>query len=112
MTLVLIPARMASSRFPGKPLKKILGIPMIEHVYRRVKFCQNLDDVVVATCDQEIFDTVKKFGGKVIMTSSKHLSSEPICMGSLQISFEMTSESITPINSLTSTSWENFTFIP
>ena len=70
--VAVIPARMASSRFPGKPLKKILGISMIEHVYRRVLLCKKLDDVVVATCDKEIFNEVKRFGGKAVMTSPKH----------------------------------------
>jgi 3-deoxy-manno-octulosonate cytidylyltransferase (CMP-KDO synthetase) len=68
----VIPARMASSRFPDKPLKKILGMPMIEHVYRRCKLSPVLTEVVVATCDREIRDCVEGFGGRVIMTSSKH----------------------------------------
>ncbi len=67
-----IPARMGSSRFPGKPLAPILGRPMIEHVYRRTALCQRLDQVFVATCDEEIRQAVEAFGGKVIMTSSAH----------------------------------------
>ena len=63
-----IPARMGSSRFPGKPLKKILGKSMIEHVYRRSMLAKNIDNVFVATCDTEIMDTVRKFGGKAYMT--------------------------------------------
>ena len=65
----IIPARMGSSRFPGKPMKKILGIPMIGHVYKRVKMCKTLKDVYVATCDTEIFDYIKSIGGKAVMTS-------------------------------------------
>ena len=68
----IIPARMGSSRFPGKPLAPILGRPMIEHVYRRTMLCQALDDVIIATCDTEIFETVEAFGGKAIMTSPTH----------------------------------------
>lgn len=68
----IIPARMGSSRFPGKPMKKILGIPMIGHVYKRVKMSRILNDVYVATCDEEIFDYVKNIGGKVVMTSDSH----------------------------------------
>ena len=68
----MIPARMGSSRFPGKPLAPILGRSMIEHVYRRTAMCQMLDDVWVATCDQEIMDTVTAFGGKAVMTSDRH----------------------------------------
>ena len=68
----VIPARMGSSRFPGKPLASILGRPMIEHVYRRTAMCPALDEVYVATCDQEIMDSVNSFGGKAIMTSDSH----------------------------------------
>ncbi len=68
----IIPARMASSRFPGKPLAKILGVPMIGHVYLRSKMAQILDEVYVATCDVEIADYVESIGGKPVMTSDKH----------------------------------------
>ncbi|SRR6266849_5861063 len=68
----VIPARMGSSRFAGKPLAPILGLPMIEHVYRRTAMCRLLDDVYVATCDSEIFDCVHTFGGKAVMTSPLH----------------------------------------
>jgi 3-deoxy-manno-octulosonate cytidylyltransferase (CMP-KDO synthetase) len=68
----IIPARMGSSRFPGKPLANILGIPMVEHVRLRVAMSKMLSDVYVATCDQEIYDAVTAHGGKVIMTSSEH----------------------------------------
>jgi 3-deoxy-manno-octulosonate cytidylyltransferase (CMP-KDO synthetase) len=70
--VAIIPARMGSSRFPGKPLVPILGRPMIEHVYRRTILCQALTDVFVATCDKEIFESVEAFGGKAIMTSPAH----------------------------------------
>jgi len=69
----IIPARMASSRFPGKPLLEIHGLPMIEHVRRRTLLCREFSDVVVATCDKEIYDTIKHYGGKVIMTSADHI---------------------------------------
>jgi len=70
--VAVIPARMASSRFPGKPLAPLHGQPMIEHVFRRVKLCSELDDVYVATCDEEIRDAAEGFGAKVIMTSAAH----------------------------------------
>ena len=70
--LGIIPARMASSRFPGKPMKKILGIPMIEHCYTRSKMCLDLDEIYVATCDQEIYEYINGIGGKAIMTSDIH----------------------------------------
>ncbi len=68
----IIPARMASTRFPGKPLAPILGLPMIEHVRRRIALSDFLDEVIVATCDEEIREVVKEAGGKVIMTSHTH----------------------------------------
>lgn len=70
--IAVIPARMGSSRFPGKPLVQIAGLPMVEHVRRRTLLCDSLSDVVVATCDREILDTVHQFGGKAIMTASTH----------------------------------------
>jgi 3-deoxy-manno-octulosonate cytidylyltransferase (CMP-KDO synthetase) len=68
----IIPARMASTRFPGKPLAKICGLPMIEHVRRRVSLCKMLNYVSVATCDEEIYSTVVSYGGRACMTSDKH----------------------------------------
>jgi 3-deoxy-manno-octulosonate cytidylyltransferase (CMP-KDO synthetase) len=70
--VAVIPARMGASRFPGKPLAKILGLPMVEHVRRRVCLSKAVDDVYVATCDKEIFDTVIRLGGKAIMTKNTH----------------------------------------
>jgi len=68
----VIPARMASTRFPGKPLAPILGIPMIEHVYRRSALSRSLSAVSVATCDDEIAKVVEDFGGEAIMTDACH----------------------------------------
>lgn len=68
----IIPARMGSSRFPGKPLASICGKPMIEHVYKRTVMSKVLDDLYVATCDSEIYDAVLQFGGKAVMTSDCH----------------------------------------
>ncbi len=70
--IAVIPARMGSSRFPGKPLEKILDLPMVEHVRRRALLCKSIDEVIVATCDKEIRDAVERFGGKALMTSDKH----------------------------------------
>ena len=71
--LAIIPARMNSSRFPGKPLKKINGTPMIEHVYKRVIRNDLLTNTVVATCDREILDHINSVGGMSIMKSMKEL---------------------------------------
>ena len=68
----IIPARMGSSRFPGKPLAHIHGIPMIGHVYARSKMCSMLYEVYVATCDQEIADYISSIHGKAILTSPDH----------------------------------------
>lgn len=68
----IIPARMGSSRFPGKPLAKINGIPMVGHVYFRSKMSKLLDEVYVATCNKEIKEYILSIGGNAIMTSDKH----------------------------------------
>jgi len=81
--LALIPARMGSSRFPGKPLKKINGKPMIGHVYERVSKCDLLIKTVVATCDQEIVDYIESIGGQAVMTSDKHERASDRCAEAL-----------------------------
>ena len=68
----IIPARMGSSRFPGKPLAKICGIPMIGHVYLRSRLCNILDNVYVATCDKVIAKYINSIGAEAIMTSKIH----------------------------------------
>lgn len=68
----IIPARMASSRFPGKPLAGICGIPMLGHVYFRSKMSSVLSELYVATCDQEIVDYMKSIGGKAVLTADTH----------------------------------------
>lgn len=68
-TIGVIPARYASTRFPGKPLALIAGVLLIERVWRRVKKCKELDDVVVATDDGRIAAAARAFGGRVVMTS-------------------------------------------
>src|SRR3989344_5627921 len=68
----IIPARMSSSRFPGKPLEKILGIPMVGHVYFRSKMSKTLSGVYIATCDKEIADYADSIGAKCIMTKDTH----------------------------------------
>ena len=70
--IAIIPARMGSSRYPGKPMAKIHGVPMIGHCYHRTKLCNDLMDTYVATCDDEIHDYIISIGGKSIMTSDIH----------------------------------------
>jgi len=71
-TLGVIPARMASSRFPGKPLKKILGIPMLAHCYERALLSQACDKLVIATPDEEIMNWAKNHQISVILTGHHH----------------------------------------
>jgi len=77
--LAVIPARMGSSRFPGKPLAKILGKPMIGHVYERVSKASNVTMTIVATCDREIADYIESIGGKAVMTSITHERASDRC---------------------------------
>lgn len=73
-TVAVIPARYASTRFPGKPLTKIGGMTMIERVYRQASKAQSLHSVIVATDDERIYAAVREFGGNVVMTRNDHRS--------------------------------------
>ena len=68
----IIPARWGSSRFPGKPLHKLAGKPLLQHVFERVNNCEELDLVLVATDDERIREAAQEFGAEVVMTSSDH----------------------------------------
>lgn len=70
----IIPARFESTRFPGKPLAKILNKPMIQWVYEGAKKSKSLEAIIVATDSQQIYNQVKDFGGEVVLTSKQHLS--------------------------------------
>jgi len=72
--LGVIPARYQSSRLPGKPLKDLLGKPMIQYVYEAAMKASTLSSVVVATDDQRIVEAVRAFGGNVVMTKIEHPS--------------------------------------
>jgi 3-deoxy-manno-octulosonate cytidylyltransferase (CMP-KDO synthetase) len=73
-SIAIIPARFDSARFPGKALAQIGQKPMIQHVYERARQARNVDQVIVATDDVRIFETVEKFGGIARMTSAAHRS--------------------------------------
>ena len=81
--LAVIPARMGSSRFPGKPMASILGTPMVEHVYRNVSKAKFLTTTAVATCDKEIFNHITSLGGVAVMTSEKHERASDRCAEAL-----------------------------
>ena len=70
--IVVVPARMASSRYPGKPLVPILGVPLVEHVRRRAMLARGAGRVVVATCDESIREAVVTAGGEAVMTADTH----------------------------------------
>ena len=81
----IIPARYASTRFPGKPLAMIHGKPMIQHVYERASQA-DFQSVVVATDDDRIKDVVEGFGGKVVMTSPDHTTGTERCAEAFELS--------------------------
>lgn len=68
----MIPVRMESSRLPNKAIKDICGLPMIIHTLKRTQMAKTLDDVYVATDNEEIKALVESFGGKVVMTKKEH----------------------------------------
>jgi 3-deoxy-manno-octulosonate cytidylyltransferase (CMP-KDO synthetase) len=82
--LGIIPARFGATRLPGKPLINLNGKPMIQHVYEKCTQSIFLDDVIVATDCHHIFDVVKKFGGKVILTKMEHENGTNRCWEAYQ----------------------------
>lgn len=84
----IIPARYASTRFPGKPLADIQGKTMIQRVYEQASKARVLSKVVVATDDERISDHVKSFGGNVLMTSPSHQSGTDRCAEVIKIETE------------------------
>ena len=97
--IAIIPARWASSRFPGKPLADLGGMTVIERVYRRVS--EAVDRVIVATDDQRIFDEVTRFGGRPAMTRADHRSGTDRCLEAFEqlvAAGEATPESTIVIN--------------
>ncbi len=101
----LIPARYASTRFPGKPLAQLGGMTVIERVYRQVR--EVISEVYVCTDDQRIYNAVQSFGGKAVMTSVNHRSGTDRCyeafqnylrMQMLSLTFKEMNLSFTPLN--------------
>tara|TARA_B110000008_G_C16944778_1_gene553979 strand:+ start:1134 stop:1874 length:741 start_codon:yes stop_codon:yes gene_type:complete len=81
--LAIIPARMGSTRFPGKPMQKIGDKPMIGHVLDRVRQSNILTETIVATCDEEIFDYISSINGTAIMTKDSHERASDRCAEAL-----------------------------
>lgn len=73
-SVVVIPARYASTRFPGKPLAPLMGKPLIEHVYMRASEAKTVSRVIVATDDRRILEVVRQFGGDCVLTGTGHRS--------------------------------------
>lgn len=95
--IALIPARLGSSRFPGKPLVKILGKPLIQYVWEGTSKSKLLDYVCVCTCDQEIFNFLKSINANVVMTSNTHTRASDRCaegLISLEKKFDLKFENI------------------
>ena len=85
MTIGVIPARYASSRFPGKPLVDILGKTMIRRVYEQAVKCDLLNRVEVATDDDRIASEVQSFGGESVMKSSLQPSGTDLCAETVRL---------------------------
>lgn len=83
--LGIIPARYQSSRLPGKPLADICGKTMIQRVYERVRMSSSLNEIIVATDDRRIFDSVTKFGGRAVMTDENLPNGTARCEQALRI---------------------------
>lgn len=81
--LALIPARMGSSRFPGKPMAEILGMPMIGHVYNNVSKSNAVTMTAVATCDEVIFEYIESIGGRAVMTKNTYERASDRCAEAL-----------------------------
>lgn len=80
----IIPARYASTRFPGKPLVKLGSLSMIERVYRQAEKCKSLHHVLVATDDERIAQEVARFGGSYCMTDPNHVSGTDRCREAME----------------------------
>ncbi|HKK79671.1 MAG TPA: 3-deoxy-manno-octulosonate cytidylyltransferase [Phaeodactylibacter sp.] len=78
-TVGIIPARYASTRFPGKPLAQLAGRPIIQHVYERVLQASSIDRAVIATDDERIAEAARRFGAEVAMTAADHPSGTDRC---------------------------------
>lgn len=90
----IIPARMAASRFPGKPLAEILGMPMVGHCYHRTALAPGVESAYIATCDKVIAEYVENIGGSVVMTSESHTRATTRTAEALEIIERQTGEHI------------------
>ncbi|KXB05999.1 3-deoxy-manno-octulosonate cytidylyltransferase [candidate division MSBL1 archaeon SCGC-AAA382A20] len=87
--VAIIPARMGSTRYPGKPLVDIRGMTMVEHVYRRTELSEAVDEVYVATPDSEIEEEVKNFGGNAIPTGPHERCTDRVAEAAQNVNTEI-----------------------
>jgi 3-deoxy-manno-octulosonate cytidylyltransferase (CMP-KDO synthetase) len=90
----IIPARMASSRYPGKALERIHGMPMIGHCYFRTSMANGVENVYVATCDTEIYNYILSIGGNAVMTANTHTRATARTAEALEIIEKQTGVSV------------------
>ena len=83
--IAIIPIRMKSSRLPNKPLKKILGIPLINHVYERAKLSFKEDNLFIAVCDEILYDYLSQYTKNLIKTSVTHKNAISRCYEAYKI---------------------------
>ena len=95
-TIVMIPARLAASRLPDKPLADIGGKPMIQHVWERAREAHGIDGVFIATPDQRIIDVVMGFGGEAILTRADHETGTDDLSTTTQLSVWLSREGLMP----------------
>lgn len=90
----IIPARMGASRFPGKPMEKLHGMPMVGHCYHRTRLAPGISQAYVATCDKEIADYISSIGGNAIMTSDQHTRATTRTAEALEVIEKQTGEKV------------------
>ncbi|VAW71382.1 3-deoxy-manno-octulosonate cytidylyltransferase [hydrothermal vent metagenome] len=90
----IIPARMGSSRFPGKPMEEIHGMPMVGHCYHRTALAPGIDKAYVATCDEVIYEYILSIGGNAVMTANTHTRATTRTAEALEKIEALTSEKI------------------
>jgi len=90
----VIPARMGASRFPGKPMETLHGMPMVGHCYHRTRLAPGIGQTYVATCDEEIADYINSIGGNAIMTSDQHMRATTRTAEALEVIESQTGEKV------------------
>lgn len=90
----IIPARLGATRFPGKPMATLHGMPMVGHCYHRTNLAEGIDTTYVATCDDEIADYIRGIGGSAVMTSTSHTRATTRTAEAMEIIESKTNEKV------------------